>query len=142
MSLAMTVTERETFLADLHVGVISFVDPAAGPLTAPIWYDYDPQVGLWVIIGPESRKGQLASVGSRISLVAQSEAMPYKYVSVEGPITSIEPSEEGALLSMATRYLGEEMGKGYAAQSTGDNVTVLMNVERWLTVDYGKANLG
>jgi nitroimidazol reductase NimA-like FMN-containing flavoprotein (pyridoxamine 5'-phosphate oxidase superfamily) len=142
MSLAMSQTERETFLADLHVGVISFADPGAGPLTAPIWYDYDPTIGLWVIIGPDSRKGKLANVGSRISLVAQSEAMPYKYVSVEGPITAIAPVEDGALLSMATRYLGEEMGKGYAAQNSGESVTVLMNIERWLTVDYGKVDQG
>ena len=138
MSMAMNKEEREAYLADLHVGVISMPDPDAGPLTAPIWYDYEPSKGLWVLISPTSRKGKLAHVGTRISLVAQSEDMPYKYVSVEGPIKSIEPSEEGELLSMATRYLGEEMGKAYAAQSSGDNVTVLMEVERWLTVDYGK----
>lgn len=142
MSLAMTVPEREAFLADRHIGVISFPDHNAGPLAAPIWYDYDPTIGLWVIIAPTSRKGRLASIEHRISLVAQSEAMPYKYVSVEGPITSIVPTEKHALLSMATRYLGEEMGKDYAAQNTGDSVTVLMNIERWLTVDYGKAGLG
>ena len=31
-----------------------------------------------------------------------------------------------------------QTGKAYVAQSTGENVTVLMDVERWLTVDYGK----
>lgn len=138
MSLAMSKDEREQYLADLHVGVISMPDPDAGPLTAPIWYDYQPDRGLWVLISPTSRKGKLAAVGKRISLVAQSESMPYKYVSVEGPIRSIEPSQEGELLSMATRYLGEEMGKAYVAQATGENVTVLMDVERWLTVDYAK----
>ena len=138
MSLAMNQAEREQYLADLHVGVISMPHPAAGPLTAPIWYDYEPSKGLWVLISPTSRKGKLAEVGKRISLVAQSEDMPYKYVSVEGPIRSIEPSKDGELLAMATRYLGEEMGKAYAAQSTGENVTVLMDIERWLTVDYAK----
>ena len=138
MSLAMSQEEREQYLADLHVGVISMPDPDAGPLTAPIWYDYEPSKGLWVLISPTSRKGKLAEVGKRISLVAQSEAMPYKYVSVEGPIRSIEPSQDGELLSMATRYLGEDMGRAYAEQSTGENVTVIMDVERWLTVDYAK----
>jgi nitroimidazol reductase NimA-like FMN-containing flavoprotein (pyridoxamine 5'-phosphate oxidase superfamily) len=37
MSLAMTRQERETFLADVHVGVISMADEGRGPLAVPIW---------------------------------------------------------------------------------------------------------
>lgn len=138
MSLNMTVAEREAFLADLHVGVISFNDPGAGPLTAPIWYDYTPGAGVWVIIGSESRKGKLAKAGSRVSLVAQTETSPYRYVSVEGPIRSIEPTTDEALEAMAIRYLGPEMGKAYAANGAGGSVTLHIDIERWLTVDYGK----
>ena len=139
MTLAMSRREREAFLADVHVGVISLPQSGRGPLTAPIWYDYDPDVGLWVLIGPTSRKGKLAKVGMRVSLVAQSEALPYKYVSVEGPIAAIEPSAAHELQAMAIRYLGDEQGKAYAAASSSDNVTVRIDIERWLTVDYGKA---
>lgn len=138
MALNMTVAEREAFLADLHVGVISFNDPGAGPLTAPIWYDYSPDSGVWVIIGPESRKGRLATVGSRISLVAQTETSPYRYVSVEGPIRAIEPTTDEALEAMAVRYLGPEMGKAYAENGAGGSVTLHLDIERWLTVDYAK----
>ncbi|MEM7001920.1 MAG: pyridoxamine 5'-phosphate oxidase family protein [Pseudomonadota bacterium] len=138
MSLSMTVAEREAFLAEPHIGVISLTDPDRGPLTAPIWYDYTPGGELWVLISPTSRKGQLVSVGQRISLVAQEEAMPYKYVSVEGPILSQDASADGELLAMAQRYLGEAQGQAYAAQATGENITVRMRPERWLTVDYGK----
>ena len=42
MSLAMTKRERETFLADLHVAVISIPEEGRGPLTVPIWYSYEP----------------------------------------------------------------------------------------------------
>ena len=42
MSLAMTKQERETFLADLHVGIISIPEDGRGPLTVPIWYSYEP----------------------------------------------------------------------------------------------------
>jgi len=41
MSLAMTKQEREAFLADVHVGVISIPEPGRGPLTVPVWYAYD-----------------------------------------------------------------------------------------------------
>ena len=138
MSLAMSPSERQAFLADLHVGVISLPDPERGPLTAPIWYDYRPDRGVWVLFSPDSRKGKLANVGTRISLVAQSETPPYKYVSVEGPITSIEADSDDELEAMAIRYLGDEMGKIYAAEGAGTSVTASMSIERWLTVDYAK----
>ena len=91
MSLAMTKDERESFLAGLHVGVISIPDPGRGPLTTPIWYDYQPGGELWVITDRDSRKGRLLSVGTRISLVAQTETIPYQYVSVEGPVVAVDP---------------------------------------------------
>ncbi|MEE2782393.1 MAG: pyridoxamine 5'-phosphate oxidase family protein [Pseudomonadota bacterium] len=138
MSLAMSPSERQAFLADLHVGVISLPDPERGPLTAPIWYDYRPDRGVWVLFSPDSRKGKLANVGTRISLVVQSENPPYKYVSVEGPITSIEKASDDELEAMAIRYLGDEMGKAYAAEGAGTSVTASMSIERWLTVDYAK----
>jgi hypothetical protein len=34
MSLAMTRQEREAFLADVHVGIISIADEGRGPLAA------------------------------------------------------------------------------------------------------------
>ena len=37
MSLIMTQREREAFLAEVHVGIISIADKDRGPLTVPIW---------------------------------------------------------------------------------------------------------
>ncbi len=143
MSLKMTKAERESFLADLHVGVISIAEKDRGPLAAPIWYDYEPGGELWILTERESRKGRLLREAGRFSLVAQSEAPPYKYVSVEGPITSIgEPDLERDERPMAHRYLGQEFGDGYieATRSTGEvaNILVKMRPERWLTTDYAK----
>jgi nitroimidazol reductase NimA-like FMN-containing flavoprotein (pyridoxamine 5'-phosphate oxidase superfamily) len=144
MSLAMTKDERQAFLAALHVGVISMDDPGRGPLTAPIWYDYEPGGELWVITDRTSRKGKLLQLGKRISLVAQTEAVPYQYVSVEGPIVSIEPADPTRhTLPMAQRYLGEELGRQYVAATSGEreasgSVVVRVRPGRWLTVDYKK----
>ena len=39
MSFAMTVKEREQFLAGLHVGVLSVAtDGSRGPIAVPVWY--------------------------------------------------------------------------------------------------------
>ena len=136
---AMTETEKQEYLADLHVGVLSLNDNSNGPLTAPIWYDYEPGGELWFITGPNSLKGKLLEVGVRLSLVAQSEEPPYKYVSVEGPVVSIDESTEDDLLAMAVRYLGETGGQQYTESSNGSGgVLVRVKPERWLAVDYGK----
>ena len=51
----MTKAERESFLADLHVGILAIPSDGA-PLTAPIWYDYEPGGDIWVLTGPNSKK--------------------------------------------------------------------------------------
>ena len=101
----MNVEERQAFLADLHVGIVSIARKQKGPLTVPIWYDYEPGGEVWMITNESSIKGKLLGNASRISLCVQTEAAPYQYVSVEGPFT-IGPTEEGQLLHMAIRYLG------------------------------------
>jgi nitroimidazol reductase NimA-like FMN-containing flavoprotein (pyridoxamine 5'-phosphate oxidase superfamily) len=143
MSLKMTKAERETFLADLHVGVISIAEKDRGPLTAPIWYGYEPGGELWILTERSSRKGRLLQEAGRFSLVAQTETPPYKYVSVEGPVTSIEkPDLERDERPMAHRYLGQQLGDGYIESTRGDgdvdNILVKMRPQRWLTTDYAK----
>lgn len=138
MTTKMTTDEREAFLADLHVGIIGIARQEGAPLTVPVWYDYEPGGKAWVVTGVNSLKGRLLKQVDRISLCAQSEAMPYKYVSVEGTF-SVRDSTEEELLAMAIRYLGEEGGKAYV-ESTGheNNITVLIDPDIWFTVDYAK----
>ena len=138
----MSKSEREAFLADVHVGVISIADPGRGPLTAPIWYDYDPAIGVWVITARESEKGRALTAAGRFALCAQSETPPnYRYVSVEGPIVTVRPPDlERDSRPMARRYLGRELGDRYVESGAGgaDNLVFTMRPERWRTVDYAK----
>jgi nitroimidazol reductase NimA-like FMN-containing flavoprotein (pyridoxamine 5'-phosphate oxidase superfamily) len=144
MSLIMTKEEREAFLADVHVGIISIADEGRGPLTVPIWYAYDSGGDLRIMTGRDSRKGRLLARAGRFSLCAQTETPPYKYVSVEGPIVSTEAADiERDLRSLARRYLGKEMGDRYVEETRNlpthnDNVLIRMRPERWLTTDYSK----
>ncbi len=144
MSLKMTQEEREAFLTDLHVGVISIEDPGRGPLTVPIWYDYEPANGLWVLTSRTSRKGKALDKAGRFSLIAQTEAAPYKYVSVEGPIVDVRPADkEKDTRPMAQRYLGTEFGNAYVdSQSDDDGAVYVIQPQRWLTVDYTKLSPG
>jgi PPOX class probable F420-dependent enzyme len=143
-TLTMTRKEREAFLADLHVGIISIVEEDGRTLTAPIWYDYEPGGELWVVTDSSSRKGRAIAHSGRFSLCAQTEQAPYKYVSVEGAVASTEPSDvETHTRPMAHRYLGQEFGDAYITATSGeeergDSVVIRMRPERWLTTDYAK----
>jgi nitroimidazol reductase NimA-like FMN-containing flavoprotein (pyridoxamine 5'-phosphate oxidase superfamily) len=142
MSLTMSPKEREAFLADVHVGVISIARAGRkGPLTVPIWYDYDPAIGVWVITPPTSVKGKLLEAAGRFSLCAQTEEPPtYRYVSVEGPIRSVRAADrEKDTRPMAHRYFGQQLGDLYiAGQEEGPSNVYTMQPERWRTVDYSK----
>src|SRR5262245_61328524 len=118
MSLVMTRQEREAFLADVHVGVISIADEDRGPLTVTMWYAYEPGGGLRGVPGKGSRKGRLLASAGRLSLCAQAEAPPYQYVGVEGPIVATEVADlERDLRPLAHRYLGRDMGDRYIEQT-------------------------
>jgi hypothetical protein len=146
MSLRMSPHERESFLSDVHVGIISIAEPGRGPLTAPIWYAYEPAGELWVVTAAASRKGRLLQATERFSLCAQSETPPYKYVSVEGPVASIRTSDyELDERPLAYRYLGPDFGERYleatggsAARESEAQLRIALRPERWLTVDYAK----
>ena len=139
MSLYLTKSEREAFLAEMHIGVFSIADGENGPLSAPIWYLYEPGGDLQVSFGRGSHKARLIAEGTRVSLVAQTEAAPYKYVSVEGVVTSAGPAtDEDFTLRLATRYLGEEQGRQYASGGNTDSIVATVRIERWMTTDYSK----
>jgi len=144
MSTTMTQAERQAFLAEARIGILSIADGDRGPLASPVWYDYEAGGDLWFLTQSNSRKGRLLQAAGRASLCAQHTDPPYQYVSVEGPIVAIEAYDvERDLLPMAQRYLGPEGGRAYAdgmaeKAAQGNSIKVRIRPERWLTVDYRK----
>jgi hypothetical protein len=143
MSLAMTKDEREAFLTGVHVGIIGIADGDRGPLTTPLWYAYEPEGDVRIVIDRTSRKAQLLARVGRFSLCAQNESLPYKYVSVEGPVVSSATADvERDVRPLARRYLGTARGDEYIERTRSalesDGLLIRMRPERWLTVDYAK----
>ena len=134
----MTPEAAAAFLTDVHVGVLAVDHPGHGPLALPIWYQYEDGD---VIIGMSgtSLKAKLLRAAGRASMTVQTESPPYKYVSVEGPV--VVSAEQRDDLSMATRYLGPEMGKWYAENnpSTSAAVVVRLTPGKWRTADFSNA---
>ncbi|MCJ7567587.1 MAG: pyridoxamine 5'-phosphate oxidase family protein [Anaerolineales bacterium] len=140
MTFTMTVTDRETFLASLHVGVLGISAPDRGPVLVPVWYLYEPGGDIVFITNKNAKKVKLLEQEKRFTLCVQDESSPYKYVSVEGPIISIEDADhERDLTPIARRYLGKERGDAYVNKTSGDyELLVRMRPARWSTADYGE----
>jgi PPOX class probable F420-dependent enzyme len=140
VSSSMSRAEREEFLAGVHVGVLSVAaGDGSGPLAVPVWYGYQPGGLVSVSTGRSTRKARAVAAAGRLSLCAQDERPPYKYVSVEGPavIADIDLAER---LALARRYLGPEGGDTFIADNPGgdDDIVIRMTPEHWHTADFGK----
>ncbi len=138
----MNDADRDTFLLERRVAVLAIGRDAAGPLLAPIWYRYTPGEGFEIYMGGSTAKARRLRAEGRASICVQDESRPYRYVTVEGPVTlehlgTIEQTRE-AIGAMAARYLGAAAGAAYAAAfRTPDEVVVRLTPERWQTEVLG-----
>jgi PPOX class probable F420-dependent enzyme len=143
MDSRMTDEERQAFLAEARVGVLSVAQAGRGPLIVPVWYLYEPGGEVRVWTGTNSHKAKLLRLAGRASFCVQDPNPPYKYVSIEGPV-SIEPVQyERDVKALAMRYMGPERSEGYLKTIGGEagvanDILVCIKPERWLTVDYSK----
>jgi hypothetical protein len=143
MDTRMSVAEREAFLADVHVGVLTVADGEdRGPLAVPVGYLYEPGGDIVFTTDTESRKVTLIRAAGRAGFLVQSEAMPFKYVSVEGPVVE-GPVNYELDLAITLRYLDRETAEQWVneAAERGDfevKTAVRIRPERWRTYDSGK----
>lgn len=136
-----TVEQRQNFLADKHVGVLSVAaDQGRPPASVPIWYDYTPDGLIRINTGAASRKARLIEQAGVVTLVVQREDPPYQYVIVEGTVVdTTNPAPLDVREAIAIRYLGEEDGRAFV-EGMRDMATVLFTVrpDRWITADYSE----
>ncbi len=142
-TLHMTRSQREAFLADLHIGLLAMNIGDGAPLITPIWYSYMPGGEVRIVVGKNGAKGKAIKDGQMISLCAQTERPPYQYVTVEGPVTLGAVDYPRDIVEMAQRYLGEEGGRAYLTGSSPEaagtsNLLLSFTPTTWKTVDYGK----
>jgi nitroimidazol reductase NimA-like FMN-containing flavoprotein (pyridoxamine 5'-phosphate oxidase superfamily) len=83
----LTEPERERFLAEKHVGVLSVTaHDGRPPASVPIWYDYTPSGNIRINTDASRRKAKLIERAGVVTLVVQREEPPYQYVVVEGTV--------------------------------------------------------
>jgi hypothetical protein len=140
MTTHMTTAEREAFLAETHIGMLGVPDGPT-PLLLPIWYAYRPGGDIRVSTPSGSRKLRLVQEAGRVGFAAQQEEMPYKFVSVDGPVVAYGRTDPDEYRSWAVRYLGPSDGERFFASieaALPTWVTFRIRPERWRTFDFGK----
>jgi nitroimidazol reductase NimA-like FMN-containing flavoprotein (pyridoxamine 5'-phosphate oxidase superfamily) len=139
MTLAMTRRERESFLAGLHVAIVAVEEPGRSPLVTPVWYSYEPGGAIRFVTARQSHKADLVARSHRLSLIAQTQELPYKYVAVQGSARVLGTAGEAERRALAHRYLGPEFGDAYMeAAAEADDVVVELIPDTWRTVDFSK----
>ncbi|RCW47016.1 pyridoxamine 5'-phosphate oxidase [Halopolyspora algeriensis] len=139
--MALSVHEREQFLAEPHVAALSVsAEHSRGPVTVPIWYQYVPGGEVWILTSAESRKARLIEAAGRFSLMVDRIEPTVRYVSVEGPVARTVPGTDELLREMSERYLPQEKVPAYlefARAELGEQVAIHLRPARWLSADLG-----
>lgn len=133
--LSMSRSEREAFLADVHVGVLAVERPDGPPSLTPVWYRVRDGV-VEIATTSETTKVTLLREAGRASLCAQREDTPPAYVTVEGDV-AITPVPDGVVQDIAARYLGAEAAVEYMT-TAHDDILITLRPDRWRTADFGK----
>ena len=133
--------DRELFLAEPHIAALSVAgEPGRGPLTVPMWYQYEPGGEAWVLTEAASLKARLIRAAGRFTLMVDRMAPTIRYVSVEGPVTRTIPATDELLREITERYLPPDQVPAYLARAEaefGPQVVIYLRPERWLTSDLG-----
>ena len=133
--------DRELFLAEPHIAALSVsAGPGRGPLTVPMWYQYEPGGEAWVLTEAASLKARLIEAAGCFTLMVDRVTPTVRYVSVEGPVTRTVPETDELLREITERYLRPEKVPEYLAfakAELGQQVAIYLRPERWLTSDLG-----
>ena len=145
--LSMTEVERNTLLAEPHVAVLAVSSGnERPPLAVPVFYRYEAGGNFTFFTntqGRTSRKLDLIKVAGVVRITVQDEQFPYKYVSAEATLVSIEqpPKFEGPY-EIVRRYMPDEHARGFVEAELGlpESIFTLVTVKptRWSSQDISK----
>jgi nitroimidazol reductase NimA-like FMN-containing flavoprotein (pyridoxamine 5'-phosphate oxidase superfamily) len=142
----LTEQEREEFLAEPRVGVVSVAgDGERPPLTVPVWHAYEPGGNLSFFTGTQGRRARKIDLIERAGVLTfsvQHGEMPFKYVTVEGTVVGADrPPSAEQMLAVARRYLPEEAAQGFVegelSHPASQLVLFTVRPDRWISFDFG-----
>ncbi|MEV3870359.1 pyridoxamine 5'-phosphate oxidase family protein [Streptomyces sp. NPDC049906] len=140
--MPLTPAEREEFLAEPRIAALSVDsgDPNRGPVSVPIWYQYERGGDVWILTGTTSRKAELIAAAGRFTLLVERTEPTVRYVSVEGPVVETAPVTDARHRELVARYLPADKAAAYlefAERDLGEQVMIRMRPQSWIAADLG-----
>ncbi len=112
--------EQRKFAAEANVAVLASVDGKGRPHATPIWYLFED--GEFVLsVGRGGQKHRNLERNPEATLVIDSRVVPYYALMVSGTMEIGPPISDAQRLAIATRYLGEDLGKRYVEFTKGED---------------------
>ena len=87
----MSEENRDAFLSEGRIAIVAIERENGPPLAVPIWFSFDPEVGLTISTQDDSLKARLLRKAGRFTLTVQQEERPHRYVSAEARLWSFGP---------------------------------------------------
>ena len=129
----MTDDERSAFLRDpIRPAILSTVRADGRPHAAPVWYDFDEDVVVFMT-GASTVKGRNLTRDPRLTLCVQDERPPFSFVVLEGRAAlSDEPDElRKWAAQIGGRYMGADRAEEFGARNgVPGELLVRVTVER------------
>ena len=129
------MSEMDDFLSEANVAVLATVDTKGRAHAAPVWYLYDD--GVFVIsTGRGSQKHKNLEANPEVTLVVDSRTLPYYAVMARGRVELGPAFSDEQRLRLATRYLGEDIGRQYVERTAGeDSISVRLKPRKLIVFD-------
>jgi PPOX class probable F420-dependent enzyme len=120
----------ESFLREPNVAILATTGRDGMPHAMPLWYDYeDGEIVMWVARG--SVKHRNVERNPEVAFTVDRRVLPYYAVMVQGRAAIGPPPSPELKERIASRYLGEERGRQYAASGgTNEGVTIRLRPSR------------
>lgn len=134
--------DRERFLSEAHVAVLSVAGDAERPPTSvPLWYAYEPGGDILVNTSASSRKARLIRAAGAATITVQRGTPPYRYVVVEGQVVdAVHPSPIQVRRAIARRYLSVDGADAALDRyDPADQVLFVIRPQRWHSADFSGA---
>ena len=111
--MPMTADYMTDFLSQALVAVISTVDAAGRPRSAPIWFHWEDGAA-YMFTGRETLKWRNLQRHPYASLCVDWREPPYESVIMDGRVEEVGRPAFDLVLSMALGYYGEGEGRAFA----------------------------
>jgi PPOX class probable F420-dependent enzyme len=126
------LSELAEFLELPRVAVLATCRRDGGVLLSPVWHQFR-DGGFDVVSAPDDVKVRHLRRDPRASILVYDNEPPYRGVEVRTTAQLSEIDRADVVLEMSVRYLGQEAGEAYAAESA-DSVLIRLepgNVRTW-----------